>query len=104
MTKRKQSGGGPTAAIGGMLAGFDHQIFRTTPPPHELVLKARPVRGLSGEGGDLEITFPDDEVLEVVVEREAAEPAAAWEGSAPAQTWEPAEAPTILEGSSSDPE
>jgi hypothetical protein len=61
MTKRRKSGGGPTAAIGGMLAGFDHQIFRTTPPPHELVLKARPVRGLSGEGAELEITFPDDE-------------------------------------------
>jgi hypothetical protein len=61
MTKRKKRGGGPTAAIGGMLAGFDHQIFRTTPPPHELVLKARPVRGLSGEGAELEITFPDDE-------------------------------------------
>jgi hypothetical protein len=62
MTKRRKSGGGPTAAIGGMLAGFDHQIFRTTPPPHELVLKARPVRGLSGEGGELEITFPDADV------------------------------------------
>jgi hypothetical protein len=61
MTKRKKRGGGPTAAIGGMLAGFDHQIFRTTPPPHELVLKASPVRGLSGEPGGLEVTFPDDE-------------------------------------------
>ena len=61
MSKRKKAGsGGPAAAIGGLLAGFDHQIFRTPPPPHELVLKARPVRGLSGEGGDLEITFPDD--------------------------------------------
>ena len=61
MTKRKQRGsGGPAAAIGGMLAGFDHQIFRTTPPPHELVLKSRPVRGLSGQGGEFEVTFPDD--------------------------------------------
>ena len=70
MTKRKKSGGGPTAAIGGMLAGFDHQIFRTTPPPHELVLKGSPVRGLSGEGGDMEITFPDDDAP-VAVERPA---------------------------------
>jgi hypothetical protein len=61
MTKRKKRGGGPTAAIGGMLAGFDHQIFRTTPPPHELVLKASPVRGLSGEGADLEITIPGED-------------------------------------------
>jgi hypothetical protein len=71
MTKRRRSGGGPTAAIGGMLAGFDHQIFRTTPPPHELVLKARPVRGLSGEPGELEVSFPDDEAVD-----EVAEPAA----------------------------
>lgn len=61
MSKRKRTGsGGPAAAIGGMLAGFDHQIFRTTPPPHELVLKARPVRGLSGDGGEFEVSFPDD--------------------------------------------
>jgi hypothetical protein len=75
MTKRKKAGsGGPTAAIGGMLAGFDHQIFRTTPPPHELVLKARPVRGLSGEGGDLEITFPDEDQVVAVEPAEAVEP------------------------------
>lgn len=63
MTRRKKAAVGPTAAIGGMLAGFDHQIFRTTPPPHELVLRARPVRGISGEPGALEITFPDDEIV-----------------------------------------
>lgn len=76
MTKRKKAGsGGPTAAIGGMLAGFDHQIFRTTPPPHELVLKARPVRGLSGEGGDLEITFPDEEQVIALEPAVGADPA-----------------------------
>lgn len=74
MTKRKKSSGGPSAAIGGMLAGFDHQIFRTTPPPHELVLKASPVRGLSGVGSDLEITFPDDDAP-VAVEAPAEAPA-----------------------------
>lgn len=63
MTKRKRSGSGVAPAIGGMLAGFDHQIFRTTPPPHELVLKASPVRGLSGEDGDLVITIPADEAV-----------------------------------------
>lgn len=74
MTKRKKSGSGPAAAIGGMLAGFDHQIFRTTPPPHELVLKGSPVRGQSGEGGDdgalgalgeLVVSLPDDDAVMV---------------------------------------
>jgi hypothetical protein len=85
MTKRKKRGGGPTAAIGGMLAGFDHQIFRTTPPPHELVLKASPVRGLSGEGADLEITIPgEDGAPHVHLDAEAAEAAEAAAPGAPA--------------------
>ena len=47
--------------LGGMIVGFDQQIFRTLPPPHELVQKGAPVRGLTGEdGGDLEVVFPDD--------------------------------------------
>ena len=40
-----------------MLAGFDQQIMRTLPPPHELVQKGAPVRGLSGEGDDLVIVL-----------------------------------------------
>jgi len=45
-----------------MIVGFDQQIFRTLPPPHELVLKGAPVRGLAGEdGSELRILFPDDE-------------------------------------------
>jgi hypothetical protein len=53
---------GPTGqTIGAVIAGLDYQIFRTTPPPHELVRKGAPVRGLSGEGGvDLEVVFPGD--------------------------------------------
>ena len=46
--------------IGGIIVGFDQQIFRTTPPVQELIVKGQPVRGLSGEGGgDLEVVFPD---------------------------------------------
>lgn len=59
MTKPKKRGTGE--ALGAIIVGLDQQIFRTMPPPHELVLKASPVRGLSGERGELEITFPDDE-------------------------------------------
>ena len=40
-------------AIGGVLAGVDGQIFRSTPPAAELVQSARPVRGVSGEDGAL---------------------------------------------------
>ena len=49
-------------SIGGILAGFDQQIMRTTPPAQELVAKARPVRGISGEdGSSFDVVFPDDE-------------------------------------------
>ena len=46
--------------IGGILVGFDQQIMRTLPPPHELVQKAAPVRGLTGQdGGTFTVSMPD---------------------------------------------
>lgn len=51
MTK-KRAGRPLGDTIGGILAGFDQQIMRTLPPPHELVDKGAPVRGLSGEDAD----------------------------------------------------
>jgi regulator of ribonuclease activity A len=43
-----------------MLAGFDQQIMRNLPPPHELVQKGSPIRGLAGEGGNrITIDLPD---------------------------------------------
>jgi hypothetical protein len=58
MAKRKRPVG---ETIGGILVGFDQQVFRTTPPAQELVRKGQPVRGLSGEdGGTLDVIFPDD--------------------------------------------
>ena len=60
-TPRKPKRKGTGEALGAIIVGLDQQIFRNMPPPHELVLKATPVRGLSGEGGDLEITFPEDQ-------------------------------------------
>ena len=47
--------------IGGILVGFDQQVLRNVPPAHEMVHKARPVRGLSGQGG-VDVVFPDDDV------------------------------------------
>jgi regulator of ribonuclease activity A len=47
--------------LGGIIVGFDQQILRTLPPPHELVQKGAPVRALTGEdGGALDISFPED--------------------------------------------
>ncbi|MEX1172773.1 MAG: hypothetical protein WEG56_09190 [Chloroflexota bacterium] len=62
--KKRRSGQPIGEALGGMIAGFDQQIFRTLPPPHELVQKGAPVRGLSGDpAGDDQ----DPEALVVVL-------------------------------------
>ncbi len=39
MTKRKRS---TSQTLGGIIVGFDYQVFRTTPPPHELVAARTP--------------------------------------------------------------
>ena len=60
MAKRKK---GPSGAqtIGGILAGFDGQVFRTTPPPHELVRKGDRLPAVpSDDGGTLTIELPED--------------------------------------------
>lgn len=56
---RRRSGAGE--AIGNALVGFDYAVFRATKPPAIMVEAAKPVRGLSGEGGRLlSIDFPED--------------------------------------------
>jgi hypothetical protein len=61
MTGRRRKGRPIGETIGGIIVGFDQQIFRTTPPVQELIAKARPVRGTSGEdGSEFEVVFPDD--------------------------------------------
>ncbi len=59
--KHKKPTGG---TIGAIIVGFDQQIFRTLPPPHELVVKSTPQRGLAGRDPDLEVVFPDDLVTD----------------------------------------
>jgi hypothetical protein len=62
MTAKKKGGRPIGESLGGILAGFDQQIMRNQPPPHELVHKGAPVRGLSGEdGGEIEILLPGPE-------------------------------------------
>lgn len=62
MTKRKRRRTGET--LGSIIVGFDQQIFRTLPPAQELVAKARPVRGVSGQAPGLEVVFPDDVIVD----------------------------------------
>lgn len=48
-------------SIGGVLFGFEQQIFRNQPPPHELVHHARPDDPVpAGDGRFLTIDLPDD--------------------------------------------
>jgi hypothetical protein len=60
--RRKRGSLGGT--IGGIIVGFDQQIFRTTPPVQELLAKGQPVRGVSGQDPGLTVVFPED-VIEV---------------------------------------
>jgi hypothetical protein len=60
-SRSRRTGGGLGDTIGGALVGFDYQVFRATKPPAILVESAKPVRGLSGEGGAmLSIGYPED--------------------------------------------
>ena len=50
--------------LGSIIVGFDQQIFRTLPPAQELVAKAKPVRGVSGQAPGFEVVFPGDVVVD----------------------------------------
>ena len=62
MSKKRRRPMGQT--IGSIIVGFDQQIFRTLPPAEELVVKSKPVRGVSGQAPGLEVVFPDDVVVD----------------------------------------
>jgi aldose 1-epimerase len=48
-------------AIGAIIAGFDQQVFRTTPPAQELVAKGKRLAPLPAEGGGtLTVGFDDE--------------------------------------------
>ena len=60
VAKRRKSPSG-AQTIGGILAGFDGQVFRTTPPPHELVRKGDRLPSIpAGDGGTLIVELPED--------------------------------------------
>ena len=54
-----RSSGGLGQTMGGILVGFDYQVFRAGKPPAELVEAAKPVRGLSGEGAVVDVDAPE---------------------------------------------
>ena len=59
MGRKKRRSVGHT--IGGILVGFDEQVFRTTPPVNELVAKGTPLRALAADGGGtLAVGMPED--------------------------------------------
>ena len=48
--------------IGGIIVGFDQQIFRTTPPVQQLIEKGKPVRTVIGQdGSEFKVVFPEDD-------------------------------------------
>jgi AraC family transcriptional regulator len=59
VTKRRQPLG---QSIGGVLFGFEQQVFRNMPPPHELVHHARPDAVVpAGDGTMVTLTLPVDD-------------------------------------------
>ncbi|HEV8404057.1 MAG TPA: hypothetical protein VGQ31_13585 [Candidatus Limnocylindrales bacterium] len=60
MTKKKGQSIGQS--IGGILVGFDQQIFRTTPPTNELVAKGDRLAPVAASGGGtISVGLPGDE-------------------------------------------
>ena len=91
MTKRKRRSAAQT--MGGIIVGFDQQVFRTTPPAHELVEHAKPVRGISGEdGSDFLIVMPGDDAPAATVVPPEPEPPRSAEADDPADPRRPDEA------------
>ena len=59
MTKKKGQSVGQS--IGGIIVGFDQQIFRTTPPVNELVAKGTPLAPVAAsDGGTMTVGLPGD--------------------------------------------
>ena len=56
--KKRQS---VSQTVGGVLFGFEQQVFRNSPPPEELVHHARPDAAVAGADGDmLTLRLPEE--------------------------------------------
>src|SRR5689334_20951618 len=61
-SRPKKRKGGVGVTIGGIVAGIEQQIFKTTPPVDELVQKGAPIRPVAAAGGGtLRIAMPGDD-------------------------------------------
>ena len=59
--RKKKKAGSVGQAIGGMLVGFDQQIFRTTPPVNEMVAKGDRLAPVpAAGGGTMRVGLPGD--------------------------------------------
>ena len=59
-TKRRR-GRGAGVAIGGIVAGIEQQLFKTTPPVEELVARGKPIAPVpAADGGTLTVSMPGD--------------------------------------------
>ena len=87
MTGKRRKGRPIGETIGGIVVGFDQQVFRTTPPVQELIVNGQPVRGLSGQdGSEFEVVFPGDgppEPAQLPARPESAEASEAEPGDTP---------------------
>jgi aldose 1-epimerase len=58
---RKKKSASVSQSIGGIIVGFDQQIFRTTPPTNELVAKGDPLAAVAAAGGGtMRVGMPGD--------------------------------------------
>jgi hypothetical protein len=58
---KKKRGASVGQTIGGILVGFDQQIFRTTPPVNELVAKGDRLAPVAASGGGtMRVRMPGD--------------------------------------------
>jgi hypothetical protein len=70
--RTKKRGGARPTTIGGILAGLDQEIFRNTPPPHDLVLRGPIVKRTAASGDGFTVDWPEDR--DVDPEPEASQP------------------------------
>ena len=73
--KRKKKAASVGQSIGGMLVGFDQQIFRTTPPVNELVAKGDRLAPVAAAGGGtMRVGMPGDLARPAGPDPEGADP------------------------------
>ncbi len=59
MTRKRAGRSSLPSTLGGIVVGFEYDVWKRQPPPHELVRKGQPVRGTAADGTDLTIELPD---------------------------------------------